>query len=121
MKTGGALSSMTVKSATKEQARRVVHHSDISICEGAMHPAGASPEGSEQSGSAGPRVRTGQRNPSRASSGRSGRTRSATPAQERAASAELSADEEAGPGKPAGKAQTCKNWQEGPILTPCSG
>ena len=106
---------MSVMSATKEQVSKNVHHSDVIICEGAMHAAGASPEGSEQSGSAGPRVRTGQRNPSRASSGRSGRTRSATPAQERAASAELSAGEEAGPGKPAGISQTCTNWLESPI------
>ena len=65
-----------------------------------------SPEGSEQSASAGqPRMRIGQRNPSRASSGRSGRARSATPALERASSDTLSAEEEGAPAaKPAGMA-----------------
>lgn len=69
------------------------------------HAAGPSPEASEQSGSAGPRMRTGQRNPSRASSGRSERARSATPAQDvPTASDTLSAEDKPAQGKPQGMA-----------------
>ncbi len=52
-------------------------------------------------------MRTGQRNPSRASSGRSERARSATPARELpAASDALSAEEKPAQGKPQGVAQS---------------
>ena len=56
-------------------------------------------------------MRTGQRNPSRASSARSGRPRSASPAQEPVASDGVSAEAHPPAGRPAGAAHlppTCR-------------